>query len=212
MDDLKQKFEELARNSINMTYKEMESSAIQIIANAIDEDIFNDIISTFLSPYREKAAKLHSDRNLLYADKPYVYHLDMVAQYGIKYKELIPVDEFISVMIAIYGHDTIEDCAITYNDAVELFGHESADIIYDVTNELGKNRKERALKTYPKISNNPLAQFVKLCDRLANMQESLNTNSSMFKKYKQELPTLKSSFQKHEGYDFTQMWNELESL
>jgi hypothetical protein len=47
----------------------------------------------------------------------------------------------------------------------------AADIIYAVTNDKGKNRKERAgVKYYEGIRKTPGAVFVKLCDRIANVQ------------------------------------------
>jgi (p)ppGpp synthase/HD superfamily hydrolase len=66
-------------------------------------------------------------------------------------------------------------------------GQEAADIIYAVTNEKGKNRSERANdKYYEGIRNTPGAVFVKLCDRIANVQYSKMTKSRMFEMYKKE--------------------------
>ncbi|MEK6884240.1 MAG: phosphohydrolase, partial [Nanoarchaeota archaeon] len=62
-----------------------------------------------------------------------------------------------------------------------------ADIVYAVSNEKGKNRKQRANdKYYEGIRRTPFATFVKLCDRLANVTYSLDTNSKMFSVYQQE--------------------------
>lgn len=89
--------------------------------------------------------------------------------------------------IATWGHDLIEDCRVSYNDVKNILGQEAADIIYAVTNEKGKNRKERANdKYYEGIRNTPGAVFVKLCDRIANVQYSKLTKSRMFKMYKLE--------------------------
>jgi hypothetical protein len=69
----------------------------------------------------------------------------------------------------------------------EHLGQEAADIIYALTNEKGKNRKERANdKYYEGIKNTPGAVFVKLCDRIANVQYSKMTGSRMFEMYKKE--------------------------
>jgi len=88
---------------------------------------------------------------------------------------------------ATWGHDLIEDCRVSYNDVKEQLGQEAADIIYAVTNEKGKNRKERANdKYYEGIRNTPGAVFVKLCDRIANVQYSKMTKSRMFEMYKKE--------------------------
>jgi len=66
-------------------------------------------------------------------------------------------------------------------------GEEVADIVYAVTNDKGKNRKERAGdKYYEGIRNTPGAVFVKLCDRIANVQYGKMTKSRMFEMYKKE--------------------------
>jgi (p)ppGpp synthase/HD superfamily hydrolase len=88
---------------------------------------------------------------------------------------------------AAWGHDLIEDTRNSYNDVMQVLGQEAADIIYAVSNEKGKNRKERANdKYYEGIRNTPGAVFVKLADRIANVQYSKMTQSRMFEMYKKE--------------------------
>ena len=90
-------------------------------------------------------------------------------------------------MLACWGHDLIEDTRVSYNDVKDHLGQEAADIIYALTNEKGKNRKERANdKYYEGIRNTKGAVFVKLCDRIANVQYSKMTGSRMFEMYKKE--------------------------
>jgi (p)ppGpp synthase/HD superfamily hydrolase len=92
-----------------------------------------------------------------------------------------------SVILAAWGHDLIEDTRVSYNDVKEKLGFTAAEIIYAVSNEKGKNRKERANeKYYEGIRNTPGAVFVKLCDRIANVQYSKMTKSRMFDMYKKE--------------------------
>ena len=89
--------------------------------------------------------------------------------------------------MACWGHDLIEDTRVSYNDVKEQLGESAADIIYSLTNEKGKNRKERANdKYYEGIRNTPGGVFVKLCDRIANVQYSKMTGSRMFEMYKKE--------------------------
>jgi len=86
-----------------------------------------------------------------------------------------------------WGHDTIEDTRASYNDVVKHLGQDAADIVYAVTNEKGKNRSERANeKYYAGIVARPGAVFVKLCDRIANVQYGKMTGSSMYEKYRKE--------------------------
>jgi len=118
---------------------------------------------------------------------PYEFHLNMVAKVAMDYQHLIAQNDRTSVILAAYGHDLIEDTRINYNDVKEVLGEIAADIIYAVTNEKGKTRKERAnYKYYEGIRKTPYAIFVKLCDRIANVQYSKMTCSKMFDMYKKE--------------------------
>ncbi len=138
--------------------------------------------------------KQHDSTNHMYdAYLPYEFHLRMVAKVAEKYIELIPDSNDgetalrDTVLLAAYGHDLIEDTRVSYNDVKENLGLGPADIIYACTNEKGKNRKERANeKYYEGIRNTRGAVFVKLCDRIANVQYSKMTGSRMFDMYKKE--------------------------
>lgn len=142
---------------------------------------------------------------------PYEFHLRMVNNVAQQFKHLLDddVDYYVdyytgkkeyghhgrdetvtlreAVMIAVWGHDLIEDARVSFNDVKMHLGPEAADIVYAVTNEKGKNRAERAnAKYYEGIRNTPGAVFVKLCDRIANVQYSKLTKSRMFETYKAE--------------------------
>lgn len=82
-----------------------------------------------------------------------------------------------NIRAAGFLHDTCEDCKIddkpiTPQFLATMFNGAIADIVYRVTNEPGKNRKERHAATYPKIRGHEGATLVKLADRLANMKAS----------------------------------------
>ena len=126
---------------------------------------------------------------------PYSFHLRMVATVYEDWKHLLNDDsnlgfsEKIACYYAAYGHDLIEDTRTSYNDVLKVLGKPVADIIYAVSNEKGRNREERANeKYYEGIRNTPGAIFIKLCDRIANVQYGKLTKSDMFKKYKKENP------------------------
>ncbi len=129
----------------------------------------------------------HRNTNHLYDGYlPYEFHLNMVARIAFNYAYLID-GKANEIMIACYGHDLIEDCRLTYNDCKENLGEYAAEIIYAVSNEKGKNRKERGNeKYYEGIRNTDGATFVKLCDRIANVEYSKMTGSKMFEMYKKE--------------------------
>lgn len=133
------------------------------------------------------AIESHSKVNHLYDGKPYSVHLSMVAMYALKYIDLIPETQYGIIMNACWLHDTIEDCRLTYNDIKEIPGFEVAEMVYALTNEKGKNRKERANeKYYQGIVSVAFARFVKLCDRLANVKYSVDTHSKMIQVYHKE--------------------------
>lgn len=120
---------------------------------------------------------------------PYSFHLDMVVKQAEKFEHLIPCDNpyYNNVFISLYGHDSIEDARLTYNDIKQMFNEDVAEIIFLCTENKGRNRGDRKDEQfYRELSENEYAVFVKLCDIIANSLFSLLSNSSMFKKYKQE--------------------------
>jgi len=133
------------------------------------------------------AIEAHNKVNHLYDGKPYSVHLSMVVGYFYELIEFVPTDLRSKVLDACWLHDTIEDCRLTYNDILQVAGSDVADIVYAVTNEKGKNRKQRANDTYYKgIRETPGAIFVKLFDRLANVRYSKVTLSNMLAVYSKE--------------------------
>jgi (p)ppGpp synthase/HD superfamily hydrolase len=123
----------------------------------------------------------------------YEFHLRMVVATAAKYLYLLPdsnngEESFRDgVILGAWGHDLIEDTRVSYNDVKEVLGFYAAEIIYAVSNEKGKTRKERANVAYYKgIRETNGAVFVKLCDRIANVQYSKMTGSRMFEMYKKE--------------------------
>ena len=138
---------------------------------------------------REFAIKAHQDTNCLYDGRPYSVHLLMVANVAKKYKDLLGVKfrnsllsdvEIQAVMCACWLHDVIEDCRITYNDLKKDFGIDIAEIVFCLTNDKGRTRKERAGDNYyGQIALNNAARFVKICDRIANATYSKENQSRM---------------------------------
>ena len=117
------------------------------------------------------AGEAHRDQP--YGESPYIYHLDAVDTVlrEIGYQELHPV------RIAAWLHDCVEDAGVTTEQLEKKFGPYVTQLVWRVTNEDGANRKERALKTYPKTAANEDAVALKLADRIANIENSLRTFS-----------------------------------
>jgi (p)ppGpp synthase/HD superfamily hydrolase len=134
--------------------------------------------------------KQHSDTNHFYDGYiPYRFHLEMVERVGNRFINLVPQVHQLDVATALLAHDLEEDTRNSHNDIKGALGESVANIVHAVTNDKGKSRKERAGENYYRgIRATPGAMFVKLCDRIANVQYSKMTNSSMFFKYKDENP------------------------
>ena len=150
------------------------------------------------SDIRDRAGKIHRDVNQFYGFKPYAYHLNQVAACVTRYLSSVLSDEedILPVLFAAYFHDSIEDARLTYNDvrkiASEYMEQEqaflAAEIVYALTNEKGRNRKERANdKYYEGIRTTPYAPLVKACDRLANYSFAKEHSDHMAKCYAKEM-------------------------
>ena len=158
-----------------------------------------------LEQIRSMAHQIHESVNQFYdGDKPYGYHLDMVAKEVYAYGHLVLVGEedLLPLFMGAWFHDSIEDARVSYNDVKKIalkFGlteeqaFMASEIVYALTNEKGRNRKERAGKRYYEgIRNTPYAPFVKMCDRMANIRYSCGCynmrNLRMAKVYEDEMP------------------------
>ena len=118
---------------------------------------------------RMVAVKAHAPQS--YDDMfPYEKHLDDVIDVLNRFVTGISRPKAYKLLIAGYLHDVIEDGALSYNKIMKYFGEEVAEIVFCVTDELGRNRKERKAKTYPKIAQNQDAVIIKLADRIANIE------------------------------------------
>lgn len=136
---------------------------------------------------KEYAIKCHADTNHLYDGKPYTVHLEKVVDVAVRFLHLIREPYHNVVIAACWCHDVIEDCRQTYNDVRDVTNPLVAEIVYALTNEKGKTRKDRANdKYYSGIKKNDLAVFVKLCDRIANAEYSKETGSRMLDVYRRE--------------------------
>jgi (p)ppGpp synthase/HD superfamily hydrolase len=160
---------------------------------------------------KELAYRMHDEpsKSQRYGNAPYSSHLDDVVSIIDKYLYYLSEDKHDIVRTAGYGHDLIEDTEITEKYLIKNFGYEVADIIYRVTNERGRDRKERNFKTYPKIWRSDLAIFVKLADRIANTTNSKNTGYRMYDTYRSENPIFRYAL--NNGL-YPDMWAELDSL
>lgn len=126
------------------------------------------------------AVLAHGDQR--YGDLPYGVHLQAVIgvlkRFGINSQK---------IMDAAWLHDVLEDTDTSYSAIEARFGASVADLVFAVTNEAGRNRVERHARTYPKIrAFGPEAVILKLADRIANIEHSINNNSRHLGMYRKE--------------------------
>lgn len=156
---------------------------------ALSKEALAILNSNELKAIEAFAIKAHHDTNHFYDEYiPYEFHLRMVVKAAKDFIYLIPVDKIYTVIAGAWLHDTIEDARQNYNSIKKISNQEVAEIVRAVTNYgRGRDRDERMPHfVYEDIKKTPFATFVKLCDRIANVQYSKMTGSSMFEKYKKE--------------------------
>jgi guanosine-3',5'-bis(diphosphate) 3'-pyrophosphohydrolase len=152
------------------------------------------------------AEKAHAGQS--YDIYPYMYHVRQV----VKIAQDLGYDE--TIVIACILHDVLEDTELSYNDIKKAFGVEVAEIVYAVTDELGRNRKERKSKTYPKIQKIWKAAVVKICDRIANVTQSMKYNKGLYETYRKEHSDFCSGIHNadHPKNEMDKAWNKLNEL
>lgn len=152
------------------------------------------------------ALNCHQSTNHFYDGFPYEFHLNMVVETAKKFIHLIPEKNRELVLAACWAHDTIEDTRVTYNDVKGVLGEDVAEIVFALTNEKGKTRKDRANeKYYLGVRETPFASFVKICDRIANVEYSRSQESDMVNTYKKEFEQFEHSLYEekyHEMFDY----------
>jgi len=143
--------------------------------------------------------------NQLYDIYPYMYHIRSVVAIA----QELGYDE--SIQIACALHDTMEDGALSYKDIHKAFGYEVAEIVYCVTDELGRNRKEKKEKTYPKIRSLWKAVIVKICDRIGNMRQSKLYNPNKWNMYVNEHDDFSRNIHnpEHDKNELQRAWDKL---
>jgi (p)ppGpp synthase/HD superfamily hydrolase len=132
---------------------------------------------------------------------PYEKHLDDVVdvlkRFGFSGK----------FIVAGYLHDAIEDDGISYNDINRHFNTEVAEMVYCVTDELGRNRREKKIKTLPKTAGNPDAIILKLADRIANIE-----HGGKIDMYAKEYQEFKGALYLNTPASGRPMWEHLDKL
>lgn len=153
--------------------------------------------------YEKHADQLYGKGN---SAVPYSYHLeavyDVLIRFGFTDADLLA---------CAYLHDVMEDADASYNDLVKEFNVRIAEAVYAVTDEKGRNRKERKAKTYPGIRKNPDAIIIKLADRIANLEHGIENKDSLFSMYKKEHDDFRKALYTP-GTSAEVLWQHLDNL
>lgn len=146
----------------------------------------------------------------IYNDEvPYVDHLTEV--FAVVKRFCLSDDPVIAC--AAWLHDAIEDTRTSYNDIKKRFGVDVAELVYAVTDERGRDRTERHVKTYPKIKGNIKATQLKLADRIANVEYGSATGGKQAM-YRDEHNEFEESIRVREGEPIvtSRMWDHLHRI
>jgi (p)ppGpp synthase/HD superfamily hydrolase len=123
---------------------------------------------------RARAFAIEAHGTQRYGDRPYVAHLDAVADL------LRPFS--VDAQVVGYLHDVVEDTPVPLDRVRERFGEVVANCVELVTDQPGTNRRERKAATNAKLAKVSgalqLALIVKAADRLANLRESARSAGS----------------------------------
>ena len=139
-------------------------------------------------------------------DRPYTFHLRAVRDTVLRFLPYLPYGVSVEeVVLGAWGHDLIEDTGVTREELTERYGEEVSNVIWHVTDEPGKNRKERHAATYGKTRQSPAAVFLKLCDRIANIEAGGKTQM-----YRKEHLEFKAALYKEN--EMEPLWEHLETI
>jgi guanosine-3',5'-bis(diphosphate) 3'-pyrophosphohydrolase len=163
---------------------------------------------------RGMAAYYHGLKHQFYNSAPYTYHLDAVAKIVEKYGE--------DAVILAYLHDLFEDTDAPEEVVKETFGDFIFHGVCLLTDPPGKNRKERKVNLYERLSlinwhdfgenylKYTIILVVKAADRLANTSHSVITKNPKLEMYKNEYPEFKKAIYRPALCD--DIWKQLDRL
>lgn len=138
------------------------------------------------------------------AGRPYAAHLEATAEAAARHG--LPPE----AAAACWLHDVIEDTPTTEAILRLSFPPEVVDLVAAVTDAPGRDRRERAARTWPKIRERPLAVAVKLCDRVANAGDAKSAHPGLFGMYAREHAAFSAALRRPGEWDG--LWAELDAL
>jgi guanosine-3',5'-bis(diphosphate) 3'-pyrophosphohydrolase len=142
----------------------------------------------------------------MYGENPYTYHLGKVVEVLERFKVTDP-----DILAAGWLHDILEDTPTTVEDLWDEFGFSVSALVDAVTDGEGGSRKERKARPYALIPRIPGAIFLKLADRIANLEASLDEGHDRLRKmYTKEHPGFREAL--YDGETALKMWEHLDRI
>lgn len=158
---------------------------------------------TFKEKY-ELASRIaeQAHENQKYGTLPYRVHLEHVIKVLNQFGYTVSEDKFnpevAQLLVSAWLHDVLEDTVLQPDHLEYHFGSGVTDLVKRVTDEPGRNRKEKKLATYPKIKANNWAIILKLADRIANVEAATKMKGegshNLFNMYQKSIKILKQIF------------------
>ena len=141
-----------------------------------------------------------------YGNEPYTYHLGKVVEVLRRFDIDDP-----DLLAAGWLHDTLEDTPVEVDDLRNQFNDRVAALVDAVTDGQGATRKDRKQRPYRLIPRTPGAVYLKLADRIANLEASLDEgHDRLLKRYAHE----HWDFHKRlfDGVTALPMWEHLDNI
>lgn len=151
------------------------------------------------------AAEYHQHQK--YGDHPYLVHLYDVVSVLIEFGHGSH-----NLLAAAWTHDSLEDTTLNYSKIKSELGQDIAEIVFAVTDELGRSRKERKQKTLPKLTQFEDAQIVKLADWIANLRNCYSERPDLLQMYRKDYRSFKDAVQSEATAAMKPLWDEVEKL
>jgi|AntDeeMinimDraft_6_1070357.scaffolds.fasta_scaffold10908_2 (p)ppGpp synthase/HD superfamily hydrolase len=156
---------------------------------------------------RAKDFATEAHKGQKYGDSPYTYHLvqvtNVLSRFGFEQEHL---------HAAAWLHDVVEDTEATLQDVKTIGGSKVEEIVARVTDQPGKNRRERKAKTYPQIAECVDATIIKLADRVANVENCIQKgNRGLLSMYIQEHAFFRDTLYQEDS-EAQPLWEHLDNL
>lgn len=118
-----------------------------------------------------------------YGPFPYHYHLLQVYMIARLHLEELAEELRERALVVALLHDILEDTSCPQSEILESFGPQALESVKRLTNTYGRG----SAIYYARIAEDPVASFVKCCDRIANIREALLFNvTDKLELYKKE--------------------------